>query len=951
MAMDGRNAWIASSQQLLLLVHGGISQVSVLRVNTNVLAYNALGRLRISSQATAKSLERLSSGLRINRASDDAAGLSISEKLRGQVRGLTRASANAMDGISLLQTAEGALQEVHSILQRMRELSVQAANGVYTANDRQAIQLEVNQLADEIDRISSTTEFNTKKLLDGTLGALVSTNDYERVKAIVEGDVGKGGNFVLRAAVKDAGQLQVQKTDVFATTLEADAVGHLNYLTTYRASVDITTAGLDGTGNTGVELAEVRNTPGNDVFGNPLSNARLILSTGGGNFLWATSGNFALETFQAHDVTIGVDKLVFWTKDSVNGALGHSIVLGRDPGTNLPMRWTSLASAIGDEFFNSGGANLVAAPANVTFNNVTHKLEMTLAAGAELVSADFVDVDDSGSEFLLNMQDVGGGTWASTSYVRAAGFALQNNGVTDPLTLLTATSGTSVYTLGTIGTTGQIDIKFDINFDWAPYATVGGAQAVDVLHFSKSGGGNSIQDYGRLWQVGAVNEAATFLVSAIDQYAYTVYALDNNAYTSLTSAGYSVNDAISLSRGARISNASGSTTQLLRDTFTGAAGSALENVRLAISGILQQSERATFNISPSNVLAADQLNTLASLNRFQDFGVFEGRSTAELDLYVRGTGQTATLQLSRNDTLEDMAGKISLALWNLGGTGLMQSDGIVATQLPDLVHVNTIGAARGTVSITTPMPGAELVLAGDEALLKALSLIEVRAGIAPVYSVAAFDAHTGQSAGSVMTASNEIIGLLPGVRLLFDNSQGVRLDPRPKLNDGNPALVSYAYLEATDRPRLSVAAGAAGAAFNMFVHIVPTGLTLQIGANQGQTIKTQFADTSAQALGVAGLLVVDSELAQESISIVDHAIAKVSSMRSRLGAVQNRLESSIRNLDVASENLTSSESRIRDVDVAAETVNMTRNQILIQSGIAALAQANQLPQTVLQLLR
>ncbi len=108
---------------------------------------------------------------------------------------------------------------------------------------------------------------------------------------------------------------------------------------------------------------------------------------------------------------------------------------------------------------------------------------------------------------------------------------------------------------------------------------------------------------------------------------------------------------------------------------------------------------------------------------------------------------------------------------------------------------------------------------------------------------------------------------------------------------------------------------------------------------------------SAQALGVEGLLVVTSELAQESISIVDHAIAKVSNQRSRLGALQNRLESTIRNLDVAAENLTSSESRIRDADVAAETVLMTRNQILLNAGVAALSQANQLPQTVLQLLR
>lgn len=125
----------------------------------------------------AKSTEKLSSGYRINRAADDAAGLSISEKMRGQIRGLNQASTNAQDGISLIQTAEGALNETHSILQRMRELSVQSANGTETNDDCEAIQDEISQLQDELDRIADTTEFNTMKLLDGSLdGSSSSTS-------------------------------------------------------------------------------------------------------------------------------------------------------------------------------------------------------------------------------------------------------------------------------------------------------------------------------------------------------------------------------------------------------------------------------------------------------------------------------------------------------------------------------------------------------------------------------------------------------------------------------------------------------------------------------------------------------------------------------------------------------------------------------------------------------
>ncbi|WP_440960941.1 flagellin [Paenibacillus nitricinens] len=136
-------------------------------INHNVPALNTHRQLSINTANTNKNIEKLSSGLRINRAGDDAAGLAISEKMRGQIRGLDQASRNAQDGISLIQTAEGALNETHSILQRQREIANQSANGTNTDSDRQALQDEMNQLTSEINRIGNTTEFNTQKLLQG----------------------------------------------------------------------------------------------------------------------------------------------------------------------------------------------------------------------------------------------------------------------------------------------------------------------------------------------------------------------------------------------------------------------------------------------------------------------------------------------------------------------------------------------------------------------------------------------------------------------------------------------------------------------------------------------------------------------------------------------------------------------------------------------------------------
>ena len=142
-----------------------------MRINNNLMAMNAHRQLGITNNSSSRSMEKLSSGYRINRAGDDAAGLSISEKMRAQVRGLNTASRNAQDAISMIQTAEGALNETHAILQRMRELTVQAANDTNVTLDRTAISDELGTLVDEIDRISSSTTFNEKKLLDGTVAA------------------------------------------------------------------------------------------------------------------------------------------------------------------------------------------------------------------------------------------------------------------------------------------------------------------------------------------------------------------------------------------------------------------------------------------------------------------------------------------------------------------------------------------------------------------------------------------------------------------------------------------------------------------------------------------------------------------------------------------------------------------------------------------------------------
>jgi len=192
-----------------------------LTLNTNVAAINARRNLLINNNKVGKSMEKLASGFRINRAADDAAGLSIAENLRAQIIGLGRAVANSQDAISLIQTAEGGLNETHNVLQRIRFLAVQSANGVLTSRDRRAIQDEVVQLIDEIDRISATTIFNSINLLNGNVGALVSSDDpVNSIQGLVVGNVGQGGTFSVAVNAISTGKLQVQNSELFVTIKE-----------------------------------------------------------------------------------------------------------------------------------------------------------------------------------------------------------------------------------------------------------------------------------------------------------------------------------------------------------------------------------------------------------------------------------------------------------------------------------------------------------------------------------------------------------------------------------------------------------------------------------------------------------------------------------------------------------------------------------------------------------
>ena len=238
-------------------------------INHNLMAMNAHRQLSINNTAGSKSLEKLSSGYRINRAGDDAAGLAISEKMRGQIRGLNQASRNAQDGISLIQTAEGALNETHSILQRMRELAVQAATDTNTDADRAKIQAEVDQLAAEITRISNTTEFNTRNLLAGGLNTTfhIGANEGQNVK------------------------LNIMAMDAFSLGVAADAING----TLASGAVDIEAVTVTGTGGAAI------------VSGNTITVSAALVSDATNAVMTGTTAVETITSANAGNLVLSID--------------------------------------------------------------------------------------------------------------------------------------------------------------------------------------------------------------------------------------------------------------------------------------------------------------------------------------------------------------------------------------------------------------------------------------------------------------------------------------------------------------------------------------------------------------------------------------------------------------------------------------------------------------------
>ena len=756
-----------------------------LRINQNITALNAHRNLTQTDSALAKSLERLSSGLRINRAADDAAGLAISEKMRGQINGLTQASRNAQDGISLIQTAEGALNETHSILQRMRQLAVQAANDTLTLDDRIEIQREVDQLKLEINRIANTTEFNTKKLLDGTAAALAST-DKATTQVLVKGPVSSFGNYELKLDATP-GHAQVLKTDIFkAKGLEIDSKSLVttsgimditlneaaNYIVpagSYSVATDAAAAAVDATSSI---------TTYSQKEASLVSTATAVAST------VASSGYLLLEatSISGDQVTFNITEYVVNASGAVSTTTS-SVTLTADGAANV-------ATAISTAF---------------DFDNLILQDVSNFAKGDKILFTITGAVDAGGDTLTITKEDTGVGT-----------------------------KGTVTYVFGD----GELDNQTQSL--WTAY-----------LH----------EDDGQFY---------------VGQLSFQI----------------------------------------------GTLGSA--------------TDAATFDITRSGDLEpADIDATLAEIDRFTDAN---GNSLLKypqtLTIY-QGNGSSTTVTFFATDTLRDVRDKLNNAIAEgLGQAKYVGDDANKFVQYVTTEQTKPWETVEGTFVIRTAVPGTEgkLYFSGDQAFVNALSLNVVQEAEDSKFAVTITNAHTGEAVTKTNISGNRLVGTLdPNVDIVFDAMSDIKVSFNYKTK-------TWTFEGDTDTDTLTT------------VHLADSSLIFHIGANAKQDMNASIGRIDTTGLNLDSLLLIDNSTANDAIARLDKAISQVSDQRAILGALQNRLEHTIANVGVARENIAAAESRIRDVDMAEEMMSFTRNQILLQAGVAMLAQANAIPQIVLQLL-
>ncbi len=849
-------------------------------IQHNIMAKSSYRNYNGNARRLSKNLEKLSSGYRINRAGDDAAGLAISEKMRAQITGLNAAQKNVQDGISLVQTAEGALQEVQDMLGRMVYLATQSANGTYDDEvDRANLQKEVGALSTEIDRIADSSNFNGINLLDGSLdsdgrfsvGMVAGTVG-------IEGYNGSTGDLLLPrvGTVQGVNTVLHDTTSVDKTAFSVD-LGTVGFDNGAGNQFELNVGSMKFTINGGATTGGTKAVYETSVLAAPLEGEKTYrLGICGKNY--DVKGETAQEQ---------ATQWVTQYQADANNSLYNAVY---DSGSGK-VRFTQVYAGTGS---GHPGTTVVVAGRATTPSSGT----ITLAAPA--ANGDIIRIDNQSY-----MSDgVGGWSYAGGGTAKYQLITDMNTGVDLTIKGLEGNNGTF-----TIATSGSVSVNS------SSVTLTGGLEEVFGIYESS-----------------VVTRSTNVVSEAPVSMTYDGHSIDVSTYdtvqeqleafaASYNAAGKQYTAALG----------DGGNTLVFTARNEGAIGGDGPSAAPGGTGITQKvagSDGATSPPMDSEDLAAmiAGLGGSVTLTGATDNG--DGTVTINGTTYeVSAAGSRITFTQTQAGAGNDNASKtVSVNVGDAGVTGTYDTQTTVTSQSGDITDVRL---ASTLVELTDQIvrDGAFLSIAGET--LQFTSDVEK----------AAADGYIDISSGDLTEIAKSISDAMGG-NDAFDIAAV----------DGSLLLVEKNGQRALD---LTEAEGFLGAIrFGSETLLDGEGLTLQIG-DTGEIfnrLTVNIEDMHAQALGIGDVDVSTQQGAQNAIEVIRAAVNSVSMTRGTLGATQNRLEHTANNLSVMEENIQDAESGIRDTDMAEEMMAYTKNNILLQSAQAMLAQANTVPQGVLQLL-
>jgi flagellin len=1002
-----------------------------LTINTNVASLNAQRNLNQSQNSLNTAMERLSSGLRINSAKDDAAGLAISDRMTAQIRGLNQAVRNANDGISLAQTAEGALQESTNILQRVRELAVQSGNASNSATDRASLQAEVNQLVSELDRIAETTTFNGRKLLDGSFtqqAFQIGTEAHQTINVSAAGattdilgvnKMSVNNNEGINAATgADSTNVNVSESAFGATAGHGTDIAGANDALIADQNITVTQEGgatssvaISGTksaysianalgaesgvsasaGETSVALdfSSVSDVQDGDVV-----SFNLQVEDGSGNNTQAISITRDSSSGSLYDQAVSAISGKLGSFDDsvtmVQDASAETITLNQVDGKNIgidsfAVQDLAQASVDTSNFQNmavdsvadlSGFTNVDGTETDITLdlteNGNTHSLTLDLNAESGTATEKFaaalntalsgagvsnVSASESGGTVTVTASDTyelsfdnlagGGGdetitVAAGTDSAVSAGDGTLNSGAgPDAQTIqgnnqlqfdvVDSVNGTDTLTFDLTGIDTTNATSVADAFEDALDGTVGAGISNADLSFSRSG--------------------TEFTLSANSEIDLTFNNTQDNNATRLGSGnqfsadivipgaelGTSEDNTLTFDTSDAITAtvvSSDSTMGFGEQTIGEAGGS--DDVAGVATGELTLTLDEGVSLSSDTASASGGIFTVGA-NQDAEFTLLgqastnDGNNVAAQTLSLYGKTE-ATVDVEADASASDIAALVNAESDSTGITAKarttatlsnLSDDGVVSfklngTEISANVTTGDLSSLETAINDRTSQTGVTALISSDKQSITLTDEAGHDIAIQGFNSSAAEDGSTGNAVDMDVTGSTgSTVTLRDG---------GV--------NSGNydSTVIGGDITFAADESSFQVSSDIAPESGGLFA---------------GDAGDLQASDLQS----VSSIDITSLEGVNKAIDIVDGALSMVDSNRADLGAIQNRFESTIANLNNVSENLSAARSRILDADIAQETSAMTKNNILQQAGVSILAQANQAPQLALSLLQ